>query len=182
MDNQLLTGKLVRLTAQDDSLVDSMMTWERDTQYLRLLEIEPVKPPTRKAFREMIERERNERFFPFLISALADKKPIGFVVLMNVNHIHGDCSVGIGIGDSEYRSKGYGSDAMNVALRFAFLELNLHRVSLEALEENKRAIRSYEKVGFVPEGATRGTDLRDGRRDNLVAMGILRHEWKARQI
>ena len=59
-----------------------------------------------------------------------------------------DAFVGLGIGETEYWNKGYGTDVMNVLLRYAFMELNLLRVTLSVFEYNPRAIRSYEKAGF----------------------------------
>jgi len=67
---------------------------------------------------------------------------------------------------------------MNLILRFAFCELNLHRVNLNVFEYNPRAIHCYEKVGFKHEGRLRQCLNRDGRRWDLVYMGILRGEWQ----
>jgi RimJ/RimL family protein N-acetyltransferase len=86
--------------------------------------------------------------------------------------------VGIGIGEREYWGKGYGKDAMRIMLRYAFMELNLHRVSLNVYEYNPRAIRSYEKAGFTVEGRQRQALNRDGRRWDMIYMGSLREEWK----
>lgn len=66
---------------------------------------------------------------------------------------------------------------MRLALRFAFMELNLHRVTLDVFEYNPRAIRSYEKAGFREEGRRRQLLLRNGRRWDEIEMGILREEW-----
>ncbi len=63
-------------------------------------------------------------------------------------------------------------------LRFAFTELNLRRVTLDVFEYNPRAMRSYEKAGFVVEGRMRGMLKREGKRWDLVFMGILRDEWE----
>jgi RimJ/RimL family protein N-acetyltransferase len=68
---------------------------------------------------------------------------------------------------------------MKVILRYAFRELNLRRVALDTFEYNPRAIRSYEKIGFVHEGRAREYLWRDGRRWDLIFMGILREEWLA---
>jgi RimJ/RimL family protein N-acetyltransferase len=70
---------------------------------------------------------------------------------------------------------------MQVILRFAFEELNLYRVSLDVFEYNPRAVRSYEKAGFSHEGRLRRCLNRNGRRWDLIYMGILRDEWFARQ-
>ncbi len=66
---------------------------------------------------------------------------------------------------------------MNLVLRFAFTEINLHRVTLTVFEYNPRAVRSYEKAGFRHEGRIRGALLRDGKRWDMFFMGILRDEW-----
>jgi RimJ/RimL family protein N-acetyltransferase len=180
MTRELLAGTLVRLAAQDPhTAVETIANWNRDTEYVRLLAVDPVKPANRKKISEMLERSIEPEFYSFGIRTLPDDKLIGFIILMHVNHVHGEAFVGIGIGDSEYRSRGYGSDAMRVLLRFAFQELNLHRVSLDAVAANSRAVRSYEKVGFVHEGRTRGTEYRNRVHDDLIAMGILKREWEA---
>jgi RimJ/RimL family protein N-acetyltransferase len=86
--------------------------------------------------------------------------------------------VGLGIGDRNDWGKGYGTDAMKIILRFAFTELNLRRVTLTVFEYNPRAIRSYEKVGFRHEGRLRSILLRDGKRWDMLYMGILAEDWK----
>ena len=88
-----------------------------------------------------------------------------------------DAFVAIGIGETQYLSKGYGTDSMDVLLRFAFTEVNLKRVSLGVFEYNPRAIRSYEKAGFRHEGHLRHLLNKEGRRWNNLYMGILREEW-----
>ena len=85
--------------------------------------------------------------------------------------------VGLGIGETEYWSKGYGTDVMNVLLRFAFTEVNLQRLTLTVFEYNTRAIRSYEKAGFHHEGRKHLALHREGKRWNELYMGILRQEW-----
>jgi RimJ/RimL family protein N-acetyltransferase len=85
--------------------------------------------------------------------------------------------VGIGIGERDFWSKGYGTDTMKVCLRYAFLELGLQRVSLGVFEYNPRAVRSYEKAGFKLEGRTRYDAHREGKRYDSLWMGILREEW-----
>ncbi len=52
------------------------------------------------------------------------------------------------------------------------------RVSLSVLGNNPRAIRAYEKAGFVLEGRSRGHNLYDGQRIDEAFMGILREDWE----
>ncbi len=87
--------------------------------------------------------------------------------------------MGISIGDPKDWGKGYGTDAMRILLRYAFIELNLHQVTLLVFEYNPRAIRSYEKAGFRVRGRMRKVVNRDGRRWDAIAMSIIRQEWNA---
>ncbi len=105
---------------------------------------------------------------------------IGFTGLDGGAFPKGDTFVGIGIGERDFWGKGYGTDAMKVILRYAFQELNMRRVSLTTFEYNPRAVGSYEKAGFVHEGQARRFLLREGRRWDLLFMGILREEWLTR--
>jgi RimJ/RimL family protein N-acetyltransferase len=85
----------------------------------------------------------------------------------------------MGIGEPEARGQGFGSEVLQLLLRYAFTEFNLHRVSLNAFEYNPRAIHLYEKTGFTVEGRTREFLNRDGRRWDMIFMGILQEEWQA---
>jgi RimJ/RimL family protein N-acetyltransferase len=95
--------------------------------------------------------------------------------------IHSEVWVGVGLGERDSWNKGYGTDVMKLCLRYAFLELGAQRVSLGLHEYNPRALRSYEKVGFQLEGRTRQDILREGKRTDILWMGILREEWFALQ-
>jgi RimJ/RimL family protein N-acetyltransferase len=181
MENDLFRGELVRLAVDDPQTVaESFSRFTRDTEYWRLANSNPARALSTKTVKEWLERNpENSRGdqFEFSIRTVQDDLLIGDVGLDGVRWNHGDAFVGIGIGNREYWGKGYGTDAMRLILRYAFGELNLQRVSLNVFEYNPRAIRSYEKLGFIHEGRSRGVLRRDGRRYDLVYMGILREEW-----
>jgi RimJ/RimL family protein N-acetyltransferase len=181
MNNDLFTGELVRLAAPNpETDAEPFARWQSDSEYMRLQDSEPSMPTTPVRMKSWLEkqlaRDPDDRF-EFTIRTLSDDKPIGSVGLGGVRWNHGDTFVGIGLGDREYWGNGYGTDAMRIILRFAFTELNLHRVSLDVFEYNPRAQRSYEKAGFKVEGRQRQVMQRDGRRWDYIFMGILREEW-----
>lgn len=178
----LLTGKLVRLSAVDPAeLGKAYAKWNQDSELTRYLDARLVSLHSVKAISDHFEKELKEQpstEYPFTIRALDDDRLLGDIGLYVIhNWGPGDAFVGLGIGDRENWGKGYGTDAMNVALRYAFTELNLRRVTLNVFEYNPRAIRSYEKTGFQHEGRLRQALLRDGKRWDMLYMGILREEW-----
>ena len=185
MNTQLLQSELVRLAAANSETdAEAMAHWSRDSEYARQLDSDPACPQSVKHAKEDIQKwmeNESPDNFGFMIRTLADGRLIGFIGLDGIHWTHGDTFVGIGIGDAEYRGNGYGTDAMRVILRYAFTELNLHRVSLDVFEYNPRAIRSYEKAGFVVEGRQRQALNRDGRRWDVIYMGILREDWERQQ-
>ncbi len=183
--NNLFTGKLTRLIAEDpDKMGEVIERWSRDSEFYQLFDSDPTLPrnATRatERMREHAEKNRPGNF-PFDVVRLEDERIIGEGGLFDAFSPHHNAWLAIGIGERELWGKGYGTDAVHILLRFAFQELNLHRVNLGAFGYNTRAIRAYEKIGFVHEGAWRGVLKRDGRRWDMITMGILRAEWEAKQ-
>ena len=169
----------MRLVAPNpDTDAGAVARWTRDSEYWRLLESGPANPWSMKKTKDELGEDPKDNFFLFLLRTLADDRLIGFVNLDIDAWTHGEAWVGIALGEREDWGKGYGTDAMRVILRYAFTELNLHRVSLNVFEYNPRAIRSYEKAGFLAEGRRRQALNRGGRRWDIIHMGILREEWK----
>lgn len=84
--------------------------------------------------------------------------------------------VGIMIEKKE-QNKGYGTIAMNALLKFIFLQLNLHKVYLYVFEENKKAIKVYEKCGFKVEGRLIEEVYKDGSFHNYLRMYILKEDF-----
>ncbi|WP_406255212.1 GNAT family N-acetyltransferase [Streptomyces chartreusis] len=77
------------------------------------------------------------------------------------------------------RGRGIGTEATRLIVGHGFEQLGLHRIQLEAYGHNPRALRVYEKVGFVVEGVRREADFRDGQWLDWVMMAVLDHEWAA---
>lgn len=181
MNANLFEGSLVRLAPIDpESYAPTSSLWARQSDYWRLGAAEPNNLFSTKATQKWLEKLlEGDSKYSFTIRTLDEDRLIGFMGLDGIDWLHGDAFVGISIGERDCWGKGYGSDAMRIMLRYAFLELNLQRVSLTVFAYNPRAIRSYEKVGFVHEGCMRQFLNRDGSRYDMLFMAVLREEWLA---
>ena len=184
MIKDIYRGDLVRLAAIDpEESAAAISRFSHDSEYYRLMDSYPCRLFTKEGTKKWIEKELgNEHVIVFAIRTLTDDRLIGDVGLDGLFWNHGDTFLGIGVGDREFWGKGYGSDAMRVVLRYAFTELNLRRVTLNVFEYNPRAIRAYEKLGFQQEGRVRKYLNREGRRWDLVYMGIMKEEWLSPKI
>jgi RimJ/RimL family protein N-acetyltransferase len=90
---------------------------------------------------------------------------------------NGNGWIRLGIGSAADRRKGYGSQALQMLLRFAFSELNLFRVSALVPGYNEAAAGLLRKFGFVEEVRRRKALNRDGALWDLIVFGLLRSEW-----
>ena len=184
IEKQLFEGKLIRLGSIDhekDPEVESR--WTHDIAYLRTLGTKPVRPfsPARmKKKYEEIEKqvEESKNSFYFTIRLREEDRLVGFVNLFWIEWSHGTGNLKMGIGDQQDRGNGYGSEAMELILHYAFEELNLYRLSVVLGEDNPGGIRFFKRFGFVEEVRRRQALCRDGRYWDLLHLGILAQDWQ----
>lgn len=185
IDTQLFDGKLIRLAPLDhekDPEVESR--WSHDLSLQRTLSRQPAMPQSvaqMKKRYEAIEKqvEESKNLFHFAIRSKQDGRLLGFVRLEGIEWTHGTGSIKLAIGDLAERSKGYGGEALQLMLRFAFNELNLHRVSALVGEDNPGALKFFQKYGFLEEVRRRKALFRDGQAWDSIHLGILQREWMA---
>jgi RimJ/RimL family protein N-acetyltransferase len=114
----------------------------------------------------------------FTIRDVTAFRLMGLLQLINIHPIHRSAELIIRIGEETDRSRGAGSEAVRLAVDFAFRDLNLQRVWLTVFADNVPAIRAYEKAGMKNEGVLRRAYFVDGRwRDaNIMARLSDEHE------
>lgn len=175
----LFTGALVRLTAPSTEDKPIVATWTLDTEYGRLMHYgSPTQPLSAEQIR-MPGPDDGLEWKLFALRTVAENKLIGLASLFGFNWASHHCMFGIGIGEYDYRGRGYGTEATQLTIDFAFRELGMHRVGLIVFAYNERARRVYEKIGFVLEGTQREAMYKDGQRWDVHSMAILRPEWEA---
>lgn len=80
--------------------------------------------------------------------------------------------------DPDFRGRGLGAEAARQLARHLLLELGYHRVQLECYGFNERAMRLFERVGFVREGVKRKAYRRHGEWVDGVMFGLIREDWE----
>jgi RimJ/RimL family protein N-acetyltransferase len=102
---------------------------------------------------------------------------IGNIELRIDNRISQRGGLGIAIFNPHYWNKGYGTEAIELLLNFAFSSLNLRTIELEVFTFNKRAQSCYKKVGFIETGRKRQAHFVDGQFYDIILMDILATEF-----
>ncbi len=115
--------------------------------------------------------------YNFAIETLDDTTYLGGCGINEVDWKNSNATVGIFIGNKEYWNKGYGTDAMNVLVKFIFDQMNINKIKLNVYSFNQRAIKCYEKCGFRKEGILRQEIYRNGQYHDEIVMGLLKEEY-----
>ena len=142
---------------------------------------DPPRPESLAEIEKIFDDGLSKKSANLFLGIEADGKLIGTCGLRDFDETARVCCLGIGIGDKEYRGRGYGRDAINVLLRWAFRYRNMNKVCLDTHSKNERALRCYRACGFVEEGRLRQQIWSDGEYLDEIRMGILREEWLQRQ-
>lgn len=106
---------------------------------------------------------------------------LGNISLMDINDVNRTAELGIFIGDENYLSRGYGSEAIMLLLDYGFNYVNLNNIMLKVFDYNKRAIRAYEKCGFKTFGVWKKSHYFNGEYSDEIFMNILKEDYMKRK-
>jgi diamine N-acetyltransferase len=175
----MIYGKRIRLRRAEREDLPRFVAWLNDPEVVQgLAHLLPFSQlEEERWFERTLEQPAEER--PLTMDARQEEgwHTIGNSGFHNLDWRNRSAEVGIFIGDKSYWNQGYGTEAMHLLLEIAFGTLNLHRVYLRVFEDNSRAIRAYEKAGFVHEGRMRQAEFRRGSYHDVLLMSVLRPEW-----
>ncbi len=173
----MIVGQKVVLRAIEPDDIPLLWEWMQDEELMRLRDF-PAPPTSLDAARKEFEQAGDAGPHLRLAIATHDGLLIGETSLREIDQRNGGAVFTIAIGNRDYWSHGYGSDAARALIRYAFEMLNLHRITLFVHATNERAIRSYEKCGFRQEGVLREAHYMDGRYSDVLIMGVLREDFR----
>ena len=176
---ETLRGSRVVLRRHVPANLAAFHRWYADPEIARLARYQatPMRP------------EEIERFFAarvvgpdalaMAVHEQATDRLIGTCAFSQLDGENGSALYHITIGESDAWGQGFGTEATQLMLDLAFGTLALHRIALYVFEFNERAIRAYRRAGFVIEGRSRESILRDGRWWDELAMSVLVTDWQA---
>ena len=174
----MIYGKGLRLRAIEREDVPRFLRWFNDPEvrwYLTMYR--PLSQAEEERWVESLLSRRDDIVLAIEVREGDNWVHIGNIGLHKIDWKNRVAKLGIVIGERDYWGRGYGTEAIRTMLRYAFLELGLNRVELEVYDFNERAIRCYEKAGFVREGVRRQALYREGRFHDVILMGILQEEF-----
>ena len=182
-DVNIYEGERVRLGALDPAKdPDVEAAWSHTPDFLALFGSELQRPVSAHQLKKRYEeREKNREDdayeFDLRIRLRADDRLIGALGIW-AEWSAGNAWLRLGVGLPEDRRHGYGREALGLALRYIFDEMNLRRVTIGVPGYNEAALAFFAAAGFTVEARQREALFRFGRRWDEVNLGLLRAEWE----
>lgn len=172
-----LEGKQIELVSINTDHVEIHLEWLNDARvrahYRRMY-------PTRiDLFKKEIEKvEESQRRVQFELVEKSTQTPIGLIGFDALNWPNRFGEISMMIGDPTMWNRGYGTDAVQLLLKYGFDELNLHKILTMILAPNRAALRVAEKCGMRLEGTFKADYFLQGTYVDDLVYSILETEWK----
>lgn len=179
----MFTTQRIRLRKMTEQDMQVYHGWRNDVRVMETTNpyMDLYTPEDTDAFvRSVILGSSNSK--SYIIADADTDKPIGIMSLISLDYKNRNAELIIDIGEPDYWGKGYGHEALQILLQYAFNELNLHRLSLRVFDFNERAIKLYTKMGFKQEGSAKEALFRNGAWHDIIHMGLLQLEYMKQNL
>jgi RimJ/RimL family protein N-acetyltransferase len=172
----MLEGKRVVLRPVEERDLEMIAHW-RNAPDIRPFFFTPlpVYPGGQRKWYEGLVSDHSRLIF---MIETREGKAVGFIGLSSIDARNQECEIGPGIVDPSERSHGYAEEAIELLIRYAFEELNLHRLYAACYPFN-RVIELMKLYGFQEEGVLRQAAFTRGKFYDKVILGLLREEWQS---
>jgi len=174
-----LAAKRVRLRWLRDEDVPALFTIFGDPEVTRYWG-HPAMPDLDAAtnlLNEIRQCFTRRQLFQWGVALIETNAIIGTCTLASLNSENRRAELGFALARSHW-GHGYMNEMLQVLLRFAFAEMQLHRLTADTDPNNHSSIRLLERLGFRREGYFREHYLIQGEPQDAILYGLLRSEWQ----
>lgn len=159
-DNLPTLGALVRagtrvtLRRHVPAQRDAFVAWYQDPEIAVLLrhDLRPLTSIQARGYFDSIVLPASSRNTCWAIHENGTDRFIGSTAITDIDKAAASGKFRIVIGDKASWSKGYGTEATQLAAQEAFASLGVRKIKLEVFTHNQRALRAYQRVGFEETG------------------------------
>ena len=120
---------------------------------------------------------KDDSRYDFAICLKESNLVIGDLTISDIDERDNKAGFRIALHNIDSLGKGYGTEAVKLAIYFAFEKLKLNRLQLEVFSHNPRGVKAYEKAGFTIEGILRQAIYINNQYSDEIIMSILREEY-----
>ena len=170
----IMEGKDIYLRLINEEDTDNIIRW-RNSDFVRRNFIYQ-KPFSRQGHEQWMKTMIDTGKVVQFIIYTRKGRPVGSVYLRDIDRVHKKAEYGVFIGEKDALGQGYGTQAAELMIHYAFEHLKLHKLMLRVLADNKQACRSYEKAGFVQEAYLKDEVFLEGAYRDVIYMAVIHEE------
>jgi [ribosomal protein S5]-alanine N-acetyltransferase len=168
--------RLVLRRLESADVTAEYQRWMNDPEINQFLESRFV-PITMESLHEYVARFRDDPANVLLAIRERDgDRHVGNIKIGPIDRHHDVAEVGLVIGAKDCWGRGYATEAIGLASRYAFQQLGLRRLTAGAYSTNIGSIRAFEKAGYSREGVGRRHYRSAGGYADRVLLGLLADE------
>ena len=150
----ILIGKSLRLRAPEPEDLDLLYIWENDPEIWSVSNT--LTPFSRFTLKNYIESSHLDIYeakqLRLMIDLIAPHCTIGTVDLFDFDPYNQRAGVGILIGDTTQKRKGYANEALEILINYSFSVLDFKQLYCNISSGNTNSIQLFQKLGFIQCG------------------------------
>jgi RimJ/RimL family protein N-acetyltransferase len=178
--NAIMVGKRVYLRPEEKDDAKDVVDWARREQET-FFDIGRHLPTTvlHQHWTQSAQEGDHPDTIWFTVCLRETDEPIGAVGLLGIDYVHMYAETGSFFHRPDYRGNGYGSEAKQLLLEYAFETLGLHMVESWVYFPNTRSAAALRKQGYRECGRVTWLYPYEGNFGNMVVFDLLADEWRA---
>jgi diamine N-acetyltransferase len=152
--NSTIENGTVKLRAPEQSDIDLLYVWENNMDIWKVSNT--ITPFSRFVLKKYIETAHLDIWETKQLRLIIEAKdqsslmfnPVGLIDLFDFDPFHLHAGIGILIANSEYRQKGYATEALKLMIRYSFETVQLHQLYCNIASDNTISLQLFLNVGF----------------------------------
>ena len=160
--NSTLENNTVKLRAPEQSDIDLLYVWENNMEIWKVSNT--ITPFSRFVLKKYIETAHLDIWETKQLRLIIEAKdqsslmfaPVGLIDLFDFDPFHLRAGIGILIANTEYRQKGYATEALKLMVSYSFETLQLHQLYCNISGDNDISLKLFQNAGFEIVGTKNG--------------------------
>ena len=177
--NYFWQGEKIRLRALTVDDADHRFVQSLDSVSRQQFDINIGLPTTTELQKEFLEKYSGCKEVNNMIAFAVETheaEPAGVLTMHSIDDRHGKFSFGILI-DRLYRRRGYAEEAVQIILKYGFIERRFQKCSSACGGDNPASIQMHQKLGFTQEGRLRREWFYGGDYHDEILWGMTLEEY-----
>jgi len=172
-NNYIECDRLIIRDLLISDISDSYIDWLNDPAVNKYLEVRHIWQDNESVINYVKSFQNREDIMLLGIFIKETNQHIGNITFSTINKLNDSGVIGIAIGNKNFWGFGYALEALRGVIKYAFKELNLHRLEAGISINNKASRKLFEKAGFIVEGIKKESGKFDNKYIDSLIYGII---------